>query len=72
MPDTECYQHSGSRHSHSDLDEMPKYGLTLKVSGEDADTPSIKVSLIPYLEEILLARSLTILEAKVGTCQCRI
>jgi hypothetical protein len=52
IPDTGCYQHSGSRQSHSDLDGVPKYGLKLKASGEDADTPSIKVGLIPYLEEI--------------------
>ncbi|KAF3396274.1 Meiotic coiled-coil protein 2 [Penicillium rolfsii] len=36
------HSHSGSRHSHSDLDEVQKYGLTLKASGDDADTPSIK------------------------------
>jgi hypothetical protein len=71
MPDTEGHQHLGSRHSHSEIDEVPKYGLTLKVSGDDTDTPSIKVGLISYLKE-LLVRSLTILEAKVGTRQSRI
>ncbi|CEJ62082.1 Putative Pumilio-family RNA binding repeat protein [Penicillium brasilianum] len=34
--------HSSNRHSHSDLDEVPKYGPTLKASGEEADMPSIK------------------------------
>jgi hypothetical protein len=46
MSNTEGYQHSSSRHSHTDTDEVPKYGITLKASGEDVDAPSTKVSLI--------------------------
>lgn len=51
VPDTEDYQHSSSRHSHSDHDELPKYGISLKASTEDVDTPSTKVSVIRHPEK---------------------